>query len=71
MTRADLEAPGLPVRLSVVADLSGFTRHKLYRDIERGSLHAFPVRCGKSCFWFVDRSEAARYLSTIAERLAS
>jgi len=71
MTRSDLEHGGLPVRLSVLVELSGFTRHKLYRDIDRGHLRAFRVKCGKYWYWFVDRHEAARYLACLEDRIAS
>lgn len=68
MTRSELEHPGLPIRISVLAELSGFTRHKLYRDIQRGDLNAFSMRCGKLYYWYVERNEAASYLARMEER---
>jgi hypothetical protein len=51
--------------------LSGFTRHKLYADIERGDLRAFRRRCGRLRYWYVEREAAGDYLAVMEERLAS
>jgi hypothetical protein len=65
MTRAGLEQDGPAVRLSVLVRLSGFTRHKLYADIERGALTAFRRRCGRLSYWYVERYHASEYLSVL------
>jgi hypothetical protein len=72
MTRADLEQDGPAIRLSALVRLSGFSRHKLYADIERGDLRAFRRRCGRLQYWYVERYAASEYLSVLDDhQLAS
>jgi hypothetical protein len=65
MTRADLEQPGPPIRLSVLAGILGMSKEKLKDDAKRGEFKVIRIRCGSMEYRHVDRAEALRYLDAI------